>query len=164
MVVVAWWAAAAAAGPDPIKIPKRSWFNDMNGYEKAIELQKATGANMLVYFFRYDHTDEKGLCRWFETKGLQNGDVEKFLDDYIKVKIQMPLRKKEEETFARFKFNKCPAVFVARAEGLPQKCPVFDWPNNKPELKKGSEIVEIIKARSGPGQAENAPEPAAGTP
>jgi hypothetical protein len=143
--------SAVAQPPAPeAKVPKGRWFDGERGYLEARELQEQTGADILLYFFRYDHKDEKGLCIWWERHGLQNGKVKKLLHDYIKVKVQMPLRKKEEETFSAFRFNKTPAVYVVKPTGFPTKLAVFDWPNNKPELKEGSELVELIEKASTP--------------
>ena len=155
------FSSAMAAPPAPVekvlKVPKGQWLDGERGYLEALEIQKATGADILMYFFRFDLKDEKGLCTWWERKGLQNGKVSKHLQDYIKVKMQMPFRKKEIETFKAFKFNKTPAVFVAKPTGFPTKIAVFDWPNGKPELKEGSELVDLITKASSPKEPPAAP-------
>ncbi|HMO49542.1 MAG TPA: hypothetical protein PKE26_03530 [Kiritimatiellia bacterium] len=139
------------------KVPKGKWFEGDRGYQEALELQKQTGADILLYFFRHDASDEKGLCTWWERHGLQNGRVSKFLQDYIKVKVKMPLKPSARETFAPFKFNKTPAVYIVRAGGgFPVRCPVFNWPNNKPELKSAQELITMFTQASGP-KAEAVP-------
>ncbi len=156
-------ALSALAQPPPkeLKVPKGRWLDGERGYLEAKEIQAATGADILIYFFRYDIKDEKGLCTWWERHGLQNGKVSKFLDDYIKVKMQMPFRKKELETFGGFKFNKTPAVFVVKSSGWPTKIPVFDWPNNKPELKEANELIDLITKASTPKDTPAEKTPAA---
>ena len=146
------WVGLVSAQPERVaRVPAKQWFQGERGYEQAKELQKQTGADIFLYFFRYDHNDEKGLCRWWETKGLQHGHVSKFLQDYIKVKVQMPLKKREQETFAAYKFNKTPAVFVVTPDGrFPGRIQVFDWPNNRPELKSASDIIADISKVSTP--------------
>ncbi len=153
-------AGSVWAQPPPakvLKVPKDRWLDGERGYLEALEIQKATGADILLYFFRYDLKDEHGLCIWWERKGLQNGKVTKHLQDYIKVKMQLPFRKKELETFKAFKFNKTPAVYVAKPTGYPTKLAVFDWPNGKPELKEGFELVELITKVSSPKPDADAP-------
>lgn len=154
LVVLMGLASAVTVAAQPereARVPPKQWFDGERGYEKAKELQEQTGADILLYFFRYDKSDEKGLCRWWETKGLQHGHVSKFLRDYIKVKVQMPLKKREEETFAAYKFNKTPAVFVVTPSGrFPARIQVFDWPNNRPELKQASELIDAITKVSTP--------------
>jgi hypothetical protein len=160
---MAWWmvvllavmlAGDVVAQPPPkeLKVPKGRWLDGERGYLEAKEIQTATGADILLYF-RSDEKDEKGLCAWWERHGLQNGKVSKFLDDYIKVKMQLPFRKKELETFGSFKFNKTPAVFVVKSSGWPTKIPVFDWPNNKPQLKDANELIDLITKASTPKEA-----------
>lgn len=160
VVTVAMLAAAtvwAQPPPKELKVPKGRWLDGERGYLEALEIQKATGADILLYFHRIDPKDEKGLCQWWERHGLQNGKISKFLQDYIKVKMQLPFRKKELDTFGRFKFNKTPAVFVVKQEGFPTRIPVFDWPNNKPELKEASEIIELITRASSSAAETNEP-------
>ncbi|HMP89027.1 MAG TPA: hypothetical protein PJ991_02440, partial [Kiritimatiellia bacterium] len=135
----------------PGRVPKGRWFTSDRGYQEALELQKSTGADIIIYFFRYDLKDEKGLCTWWERHGLQHGRVSKLLQDYIKVKVQMPFKPREREMFAeKFKFNKTPAVYIVRADGgFPTRIQVFDWPNNKPQLKDHQTLIsEIQKASS----------------
>jgi len=143
------WAQPPADGPQA-KVPKGKWFDNERGYLEALELQKQTGADIILYFFRYDLKDEKGLCTWWERHGLQNGRISKFLQDYIKVKVQMPLRTKEKETFARFTFNKTPAVYIVKPTGFPQKINPFEWPNNKPDLKDHQTLISEIEKASTP--------------
>ena len=136
------------------KVPKGQWFDGEKGYIEGRELQEKTGANMILYFFRGDLKDEKGLCTWWERHGLQDGKVSKLLQEYVKVKMQLPFRTKEKDTFAPYQFNKTPAVYVVKPNGERTKIAVFDWPNNKPELKKGSELVDLIQKASAPKTAE----------
>jgi hypothetical protein len=153
-LIAAAITASVALAQDPgapAKVPKGKWFDGERGYLEALELQKQTGADIFLYFFCHDNLDEKGLCSWWEKHGMQEGKVSKFLQDYIKVKVQMPLRKKEEPTFAAYKFNKTPAVFIATsAGGFPARCHVFNWPNSKPELKSHTDLIDLFTKASSP--------------
>lgn len=154
LVVTCITASAALAQPPgqptkpELKVPREKWLDGERGYLEAKEIQEATGADILLYFFRYDIKNEKGLCTWWERHGLQNGDVKKYLKDYIKVKMQLPFRKKEMDTFSPFLFKSCPAVFVVKSSGYPTKINVFDWPGNEPKLKNAQELISLIEAAS----------------
>ena len=141
------------------KFPKNKWFNGLKGYNEALEIQKQTGADLFVYFARYYPNSEEGLCKWWEKRGLRAPEVDKYLEDYIKVKFQYPMNKKEEEATAVFKVRKCPAVFIVHTNGFKSYCKVFDWPNNEPKLRTPDELIEIFRARSGLKYAETEVEP-----
>ena len=153
-LILAWSAMA-----EDMKFPKNKWFNGLKGYNEALEIQKQTGADLFVYFARYYPSSEEGLCKWWEKRGLRAPEVDKYLDDYIKVKFQYPLNKKEEEATADFKVRKCPAVFIVHTNGFKSYCKVFEWTNKEPELRKPEELIEIFRARSGLKYAETEAEP-----
>lgn len=151
----AWWVglllvwALAAGAASPEKFPEKKWFQNGKGYAEALELQKATGADLFVYFARYSPSDQKGLCHWFEGKSLQHPSVEKQLRDYIKVKFTFPLGKDDQAIADKFRVNKCPAVFVVQTNGWNHRVPVFDWPNNQPDLVPAEKLVPAIREKSG---------------
>ncbi len=165
VLAVAWSTASMAQAPakEP-KIPKNKWMDGSRDYEEAKELQKATGADMVVYFSRSDAKDEKGLCSWWENQGIQSGQLGRLLESYVKVRVELPFRNnKIEEQFKAFRFNKTPAVFVVKPDGFPQRVQVFDWPGGKPDLHDPDKLVELFKERSSPkkevapAQAESGP-------
>jgi hypothetical protein len=141
--------ALVQAGPPGEKFPEKKWFQNGKGYEEARELQKQTGADLLVYFARYYPNDEEGLCHWWEKRGLQNPLIEKHLRGYLKVKFTYPLKKDDEAMAEPFRVNKCPAVFVMGTNGWRNRISVFDWPNGKPELRKPEDVVTDLRAKSG---------------
>jgi len=146
-----------AQPPEPdSKVPKKKWFQGEKGYLEALEIQKATGADIFIYFFNHDEKDEKGLCSWWENRGMQEGKVAKLLENYVKVKVAFPVRKKEEPTFSKFRVNKTPAIFVAKPTGFPTRITVFDWTNDRPVLRENQEIADLISKASTP--APNAAE------
>ena len=73
--------ATTAAAVKVDQIPS-SWFYKAKGYEKALALQKETGADLFIVFTRDAPSDQKGLCEWFRQKGLENNTVKKFLKNY----------------------------------------------------------------------------------
>ena len=146
-------AFGQSASPGPastvqsVKIPT-SWFNKAKGYEKALELQKQTGADIFVYFSRQAPENEKGLCSWFETKGLNTSKVKDYLRDYIKVSVPLPSNPDCQKMAQDFEVRKCPAIFIVQPSGLQNYCKVFDWPGGRPELYKPEELIEFFRARS----------------
>lgn len=146
-------ASAQVAPPAPAapEIPRSKWFSGGKGYEEARALQQQTGANMIIYFADYSLKNERGLCSWWEQHGINDGKVNKFLRDYIKVKVELPLSKRDEEIFSRFRINKTPAVFIVRNDGsFPTYCPLFNWENDRPKLKEPEELIEFFTKASTP--------------
>lgn len=133
----------------PVKISKK-WLGGLKGYNEAVDIQKQTGADMIVYFADYGPNSQKGLCNWWEQRGIDSGPVKKVLDDFVKVKIELPLNSREEEAFSEFRFNKAPAVYVVRPDSanFPSRVNVFDWEAKKPKLKDPEELAELIRSKS----------------
>lgn len=140
--------APAAASPAEVRIPT-SWLQKARGYEKALELQKATGADIFIWFSRQAPSSEKGLCQWFENKGLNDQKVRKYLRDYIKVAVPLPANPDCQKLAEAFDVGKCPIVFIVQTNGWRQPCRVFDWSRGKPELFPAEELIELFRARSG---------------
>ncbi len=157
VVVWGWWVAAGLAQPVE-KFPERKWFQNGKGYAEALEVQKATGADLFVYFARYSPSDEKGLCNWFEGRALQHPVLEKYLRGYLKVKFTFPLGKDDLAIAEKFRVNKCPAVFVVQTNGWNHRVAVFDWSGNQPELIPAEKLVPAIREKSGVRYREGAAE------
>jgi hypothetical protein len=148
----------AQAPSKPAEVPRNKWFSGRKGYEEAKVIQDQTGANMFIYFANYGIQDEKGLCNWWEKAGLNDGKVNKFLRDYIKVKVELPFSNRDEELFKSFRVNKTPAVFiVAPGSRYPARCNVFNWENNRPRPKEADELIKMF------GEASATPEKPAET-
>ena len=130
------------------KVPELEWFRGASGYADALELQKKTGADIFVVFYRDDLPNEKGLYAWMKTKGFESIPVHNALRDYIKVKVE--LNKKAHEKLASQEFNvkKSPATFVVWPNGWSKRCSFFDWSNKQPQLLKPEEMVEELKKNS----------------
>jgi hypothetical protein len=141
----------AASAPSEVagdaRIPS-SWLQKAKGYEKAVELQKQTGADIFVYFSR-NTPNEQGLCSWFESKGLNDGKIRKYLRDYIKVEVPLPSNPDAQKLADEFEVGKCPIVFIQQTNGWRQACRVFDWPDGKPKLFEPEQLIELFRARSG---------------
>ena len=129
------------------KIP-HSWFMKAKGYEKALELQKATGADIFVVFTRDVPANEKGLCEWFESKGLNAFAVRDYLRDYIKVTVPLPSNPECQKMAEDFEVRKCPAVFIVQPNGKHYYCKVFEYPEGRPKLFPPETLIELFRARS----------------
>jgi len=155
----------AAPTNKPPEVPKTKWFQNGRGYEDALELQKKTGADLFVYFARYQGS-EKGLCTWWERKGMQQADVDKLLRNFIKVKFTFPLGRDDQALADKWKVGKCPVVYVVQTNGWRARCNVFDWPGGEPQLKTPEQLASAIveaamsgsSRRKTPSRAEAQPE------
>lgn len=132
---------------EDIDLPSK-WFQKAKGYEQALELQAETGADIFIYFTREAPSDEKGLCRWFESKGLSDVKIRKYLRDYIKVKAPLPSNPDTQKLAEAFEVGKTPAVYIVQPKRRPQKCAVFDWTDKKPKLLSADEMIEVFRVRS----------------
>jgi hypothetical protein len=143
-------ARVAVAQPEPpgdTLIPNR-WFDRGKDFNQVLEIQKQTGADIFIYFERLVPDDQKGLCKWFESKGLKTGPMNRLLRDYIKMKISLPAKGEDEALAQKFDIKACPTVVILRPDGGKSFCKPFDWPNNKPELKDPEKLVELFRASS----------------
>ena len=158
LILAAMLAAGLAFGVDPkeAKFPENKWFNGVDGLEDAKVLQKQFGADIFLYFARYSPNDQKGLCHWFEKGGMGQAAVAKYLRDYLKVKIEFPLNKKDTEAVASFNVNKCPAVFILPVSNRSSRVAVFDW--NGPQPKPLAPDVMIDAFRKVSSARYQAPE------
>lgn len=125
-----------------------SWLMKAKGYEKALELQQATGADIFVVFTRDVPANEKGLCEWFESKGLNASKVRDYLKDYIKVTVPLPSNPDCQKMAEDFEVRKCPAVFIVQPNGKKYFCKVFEYPEGRPKLFPPETLVELFRARS----------------
>lgn len=146
-------ATAQQPGEDS-KVPELQWFRGASGYEKALELQKTTGADIFVVFYREGVASEKGLYRWMKTKGFESTPVHNALRDYIKVKIELNKKAHERLAIQEFNVKKTPAVYVVRPNGWNRRCNFFDWSGKQPQLLKPEEMVEELKENSSPSEQE----------
>lgn len=154
VIVLIGLLAQGAGAAD--KLPSNKWYQGVRGLQEARAFQKTTNADLIVYFARYNSSDEKGLCRWWEKSGMNDPTVSKFLRDYIKVQIVTPVSSKEEKDIVEFKFNSCPAIFVVKTNGWPQRCQTFDWTGGKPDPLPPAALIKLFREKSSPRYQEPA--------
>jgi len=138
---------APAGASDLFDVPSK-WFKQADGFEEALQVQKETGADLFIYFRRMIPEDQKGLCRWFEKRGLKKSTVSRYLRDYIKVEVTLPSNDEDEKVAERFEIGYCPVVVILQPSGWRNYCRPFDWPQNKPQLKQPDELIELFRANS----------------
>lgn len=125
-----------------------AWFSKAKGYEKALELQKETGADLFVYFSRQAPNDEAGLCRWFENKALTAPVLKDYLRSYLRVEVPLPSNPDCQKMAESFGVRKCPAVYIVQFNGWTQACKAFNWSTGRPLLFPPEEFIELLRARS----------------
>lgn len=145
---------AAIDAPLLEEIPAK-WFDDAKDYEALLELQKKTGACMLVYFKNPFVSNEKGLCGWFEKNVATDLQWRKAIKNYLKLQITYIGNEETKALIAQFRANKTPAFFVVKpGSTFPARIQLFDYtPNSRPEPRDVPTILESIKVNSTPAYA-----------
>ena len=139
------------------KRPPAGWLRGSGpgGNEKALELQEETGLDMLVLFYRNTPSNEKGLLRWFEKKGMNHSGVIKQMRKYVKVRIDANRHdKRTRALLEEYKVGKTPKLVIRRPNGWTKRVQVFDWPGGKPQLADHREIIKRLKEASSPSYRE----------
>lgn len=126
------------------------WFQGAKGYYEAIEIQKQTGKDILFYISKSRPKDEKGLCRWWEKRGINTGPVQDAFRHFIKVRFIFPSDEEEAAIAKKYYPRKGPTLVVIPPEGRPQKVNIFIWVNRQPKLRVADEIAEDIMSYLSP--------------
>jgi len=128
------------------------WFGNAKDHDELVELQKKTGACLLVYFKNFAVPNEKGLCSWFEKSITTDIKWRKAMKYYLKLEINVPGTSAVEELVARYRAGKTPALFVVRP-GSTQgtRLQVFKYsPGMRPEPIETEVLLEALKTASTP--------------
>lgn len=94
-----------------------SWFSGADGYAQAVQEQEQTGAPMAVYFY----TDWCPYCKRLEQNILSTNEVEGYLGNAIKVKINPEDGSEEENIGQRFGVTGYPSFFVVNSSSRTTK-------------------------------------------
>ncbi len=153
-------AGASTNAPNPLlaaplldQVPAK-WFTHPKDHAELLELQKQTGACLLIYFKNINATsEEKGLCGWFEKAIMNSTDWRKAMRFYIKLQIDMTGGNDVlEELVAKYRVAKTPAIFVVQPDSsAPRRITVFNWPDGKPEPVEVPAVLQSLKAASTAG-------------
>lgn len=138
--------AALAEKPKFELVPKK-WFDKASDYEKAKELQKETGACILVYFKNPSDSSQKGLCNWFEKESSTYTKWRKAMPYFIKVEIALPGNTETRALAATFGFKSTPAWYVVRPDAqFPKRLPVIKYAagGKDPEPMPERELIPAL--------------------
>lgn len=128
-------------------IPNR-FLDRARGYQQALELQKATGADIFLYVKHNSPPGARGLCNWWENRGMKAGNIQRLLRDYIKVELTLPSDHETRAIAETFRLWEGPTVVIIQAGGLRRSINVFDWPGGRPEIKSPEALEALIRENS----------------
>lgn len=142
---------AAIDAPLFDQVPSK-WFNNAKDYPELLELQKKTGACMLVYFKNPSVPNEKGLCSWFEKSITTDIDWRKAMKYFIKLEITLPGPSAVRELTALYKVSRTPAIFVVKpGSTMLARLMVFEYPaGGRPQPIDVPVVLEALKSRCNP--------------
>ena len=129
------------------------WFNNAKDYPELRELQKKTGACMLVYFKNPSVPNEKGLCSWFEKSITTDIDWRKAMKYFIKLEITLPGPSAVRDLVDQFRVMRTPSIFVVKpGETMPFRLMVFEYPEGggRPKPVEVPVVLEALKGRCTP--------------
>jgi hypothetical protein len=124
------------------------WLRGAKGYAKALEIQSQTQTDIFIYFVRPMTPDEKGLCKWFETRGVKSLPVRRLLRQYVKVRVPLPANPDNQDLAEKFFVNKTPAVYIVHPDGWRNRCTVFKWDEKPIKLLEPEEMVLLFRQNS----------------
>ncbi len=138
--------AALVEKPNFALVPKK-WFDKASEYEEAKQLQKETGACILVYFKNPSDSSQKGLCSWFETKAGAYKHWRQAMPYFIKVQITLPGNNETRALAETFGFKSTPAWYVVRPDAqFPKRLAVIKYAmgGKDPEPMPEKELIPAL--------------------
>lgn len=129
------------------------WFDDAKDHAELVDLQKKTGACMILYFKNPSVVNEKGLCSWFEKSILSDTDWRKATKNYLKLEITIPGNKLVDALVAQYKVIKTPCVLVVKpGANMGTRLQVFNYNQalSRPEPVEVPLVLDALKAASTP--------------
>jgi hypothetical protein len=150
-------SASASASSSPSRVPEElvaspRWdliphkpFDKPKDYDQLLELQRQTGAVLLVYFRNDNDSSEKGLCNWYEKSIALTRDWQKVTRPYLKLNISLPGNAAAQALAKRYGVAKTPAIYVHKPnDWRPMRLPVFEWNNREPKPLPVDTVVESL--------------------
>ncbi|MBQ9344257.1 MAG: hypothetical protein IJT88_03470 [Kiritimatiellae bacterium] len=89
-------------------------YSGAKDYEKCLELQKQSGACILVYFRNPQVDNERGLCSWFEKRLQSTREWQKATAFYLRVTITLPGNSEDRDLASRFGLTRTPSLYVVK--------------------------------------------------
>ena len=127
-------------------VPKK-WFTKADEWEELKELQKETGACILVYFKDPTDSSQKGLCNWFEKDASTYTRWRKAMPYFIKLQVTLPGNSDVRALAATFGFKSTPAWYVVRPDAqFPKRLPVIKYSTGgkNPEPMPEKELIPAL--------------------
>jgi len=93
------------------EVPNK-WFKKAKQFEELQELQKKTGACMILYFKNPTIPNQKGLCNWYEKTVTKNMKWRKAMRHYVKLEITLPGSKITRALGEQFHTSSTPNVMI----------------------------------------------------
>jgi hypothetical protein len=141
-------APAETAAPPTLDNLPAKWFNSAKDHDELLEIQKQTGACMLVYFKNINVSNEKGLCSWFERGITTDMQWRKAMRYYLKLEVTLPGNPAARDLADTYRVNKTPALFVVQpGSSRPARLSVFRFEPG-PVLEEIDTVIAALKARS----------------
>ena len=127
-------------------VPKK-WATKADEWEELKQLQKETGACILVYFKDPSDSSQKGLCNWFEKESSTYTRWRKAMPYFIKLEVTLPGNREVRELAATFGFKSTPAWYVLRPDAqFPKRLPVIKYAagGKDPEPMPERELIPAL--------------------
>ncbi len=135
---------------EQVRIP-REFLRQSRGWERALAVQKETGADIFLYISHQRPPGARGLCTWWERRGMRNINVQRLLEHYIRVELNLPAELETRQIAEQFHLWEGPTVVIIRPNGRRNSIRVFDRARDgSMQLKSGEDLVELILENSSP--------------
>jgi hypothetical protein len=143
--------AALVATPALDALPNR-WHTHPRDHDELLQLQKETGACLLIYFKDVAHPQQKGLCSWYERAIAADVKWRRAMRNYLRLEIVLPGNNAARDLAAAYRATHTPALFVRTPNStLPKRLMVFKFETGKrPEPIDVETVLDDLKARSTP--------------
>ena len=140
-------AAAEEQAPAEARIP-RHVLTQARGWEQALEAQQATGADIFLYISHQRPPSARGLCTWWERRGMRTANVQRLLEHYIRVELNLPAEHATREIADQFHLWEGPTIVIIHPNGQRRSLRVFDRGPSGMQLKSDRQLVELILQNS----------------
>lgn len=109
---------AVVQGAGAVEIPD-DWLERARGFEEGREIQRETGADMVLFIASRRPAGPSARSRAFENDILRDREMRAFLANYVKVKLTIPGDAETTElALERFRVQHGPRVLVVRPGGF----------------------------------------------
>lgn len=89
------------------------WYEDANGYSKVYDIAKREKRPLIVYF----HVEWCGYCQHLNKEFLGDNDVDEFISNYLRVRINPEDGKMERKISEKYGVKGYPAFLITYPSG-----------------------------------------------